>query len=73
MEQIVAGAARDFGARQRFEPTEYFVYFEGQICGIVTKDPQNRQQAVQETCPLKKGAGRISHSPRCSSRFAYER
>ena len=73
MEQIVDGAARDFVARQRLGPKEYFVYSEGQICGIASKDPQNRQRAVQETCPLKKGAGRISHSPRCSSRFAYER
>ena len=73
MEQIVDGAARDFAAGQRFGPKEYFVYFEGQICGIASKDPQNRQRAVQETCPRKKGAGRISHSPRYSSRFAYER
>jgi hypothetical protein len=51
MEQIVDGAARDFAARQRFDPQEYFVYFKGQICGIASKDPQNRHRAVQETRP----------------------
>jgi len=49
------------------------LYFKGLNCAVAVKDPQNRRQAVQETCPSKKGAGRISHSPRCSSRFAYER
>ena len=73
MEQIVVGAARDFDTSQSSDPKECFVHFEGLNCGIVAKDPQIRQQAVQETCPLKKGAGRIFHSPRYSSRFAYER
>ena len=43
MEQIVDGAARDFDTRQRFGLKEYFVYFEGRICGIVAKDPQSRR------------------------------
>ena len=73
MEQIVVGAARDFDTSQSSGPQEYFVYFKGLNCRIGAKDPQIRRQAVQETCPSKKGAGRISHSPRCSSRFAYER
>ena len=73
MEQIVGGAARDFVANESSGPQEYFVYFKGLNCAVAAKDPQNRLQAVQETCPSKKGAGRISHSPRCSSRFAYER
>jgi len=73
MEQIVDGAARDFIANESSGPQEYFVYFKGLNCAVSVKDPQNRRQAVQETCPSKKGAGRISHSPRCSSRFAYER
>ena len=39
MEQIVDGAARDFGTSQSSDPKEYFVYFEGLNCRIVAKDP----------------------------------
>ena len=40
---------------------------------VGTKDPIFCGQDDLKIPPFKKGAGRILHSPRCSSRFAYER
>jgi hypothetical protein len=70
IKQIVSRAERDFAARQGFQPQEYFVYFKAKNRSIAAKDPQLRRQAVLEMGPIKKGAGRMSHSPRYSSRFA---
>ena len=39
---------------------------------IGEKDPLIRRSAIVRRCPTKKGAGRMFHSPRCSSRFAYD-
>ena len=52
---------------------EYFVYFEITYCTAGIKDPSRDGKMLQECAPHKKGAGRMFHSPRCSSRFAYER
>ena len=63
MEQIVDGAARDFVANESSGPQEYFVYFKGLNCAVAAKDPQNRRQAVQKTCPVKRERGEFRIHP----------
>ena len=48
----------------------YFEAFKTQSCGQRFAEERKAASRIPRT---KKGAGRISHSPRCSSRFAYER
>ena len=52
---------------------EYFVYFEIQSCAAAAKDPLSGGKTFQEYATLKRERGEFQHSPRCSSRFAYER
>ena len=46
------------------------MYFKAVKRTAVEKDPLSDGNAYQEFTPIKKGAGRIKHSPRMDSRFA---
>ena len=56
MEQIVAGAARDFDTSQSSDSKECFVHFERLNCRIGAKDPLRGGKAFQEY-PQQKGSG----------------
>ena len=63
-------SARDLDTGQGLEPKGYFVYLEATNRRIGRGNPLKGNDTPPEDSPTKKGAGRMLHSPRCSSRFA---
>ena len=63
MEQIVDGAARDFGTIQSSDSKEYFVYFERLNCRIGAKDPLSGGKPLQEYLPVKRERGEYCINP----------
>ena len=69
---IVHRAARDFGADEVLETEGILCVFQGfQNAQMRQKIRRTGGKTFWRRRPIKKGAGRTLHSPRCSSRFAF--